>query len=412
MEQLRNIFLCRICRSTKLYSFLLLDSMPVPNGFLNKQDLKNQERLYPLEVSVCENCWLVQLKHVVPAEEMFKNYLYMPSTSFTMLEHFKSLCDDTIERFNLDKDDLVIDIGSNDGTLLCFFKEQEIQVLGIDPASNLANMARLKGIETMNDYFSKELARKIIHKKGKAMVITACNVVAHVNDLDDFFGALSMLLKEKGIVIIEFPYFLDLLEKNEFDTIYHEHLSYFSLFPFIKLLKRHHFFIFDIKRIPVHGGSLRIYITKEAESFANTVVREFLDEELAKKIDKKITYQKFAHRVKAIKRNLVNFLKKLKKEGKRIVGYGAAAKGNVLLNYCQIGVETIEYIVDSIPYKQGRYTPGTHIPIYPEMRLEKDMPDYVLLLAWNFTDEILRKQIRYREKGGRFIITIPHLRIE
>lgn len=403
---------CRICQSPKLYPFLSLGLMPIPNVFLEKQDLKKQEKLYPLQVSVCENCWLVQLKDVVPAEEMFKNYLYIPSTSFTMLEHFKSLGDDTIKRFNLDDNDLVVDIGSNDGTLLGFFKEQEIKVLGVDPAVNLANTARLKGIETINEYFSEKLAKKIIAKKEKATIITACNVVAHVNDLDDFFRASSMLLKEKGILIIEFPYFLDLLDKNEFDTIYHEHLSYFSLFPFLQLLKKHHFFIFDIKRIHVHGGSLRIYITKKAVNFVNTIVKEFLDDELVKKLDKKITYQKFAHRVKAIKKDLVDFLKKLKKGGKRIVGYGAAAKGNVLLNYCQIGVETIEYIVDSIPYKQGRYTPGTHIPIYSESRLEKDMPDYVLLLAWNFVDEILRKQVRYREKGGRFIITIPHLRIE
>ncbi len=412
MRQLKNNFLCRICQSTKLYPFLSLGSMPIPNGFLEKQDLKNQEKLYPLQVSVCENCWLVQLKHVVSAEEMFKNYLYIPSTSFTMLEHFKSLCDDTVKQFNLDENDLVVDIGSNDGTLLGFFKEQEIKILGVDPATNLANTACLKGIETINNYFSEILAKEIVAKKGKATVITACNVVAHINDLDDFFRAMSILLKEKGTVIIEFPYFLDLLDKNEFDTIYHEHLSYFSLFPFLQLLKKHHFLIFDIKRIPVHGGSLRIHIVKEAGNFVDKIVNEFLDEELAKKIDKKITYQNFAHRVKSIKRDLVDFLGKLKKQGKRIAGYGAAAKGNVLLNYCQIGIETIEYIVDSIPYKQGRYTPGTHIPIYPESRLEKDMPDYVLLLAWNFADEILRKQMKYREKGGQFIITIPYLRIE
>lgn len=404
---------CRICGSSDLYNFLSLESMPIPNGFMEKQDLKKKEDYFPLGVYVCQSCWLVQLTHVIPADIMFKNYLYIPSTSTTMLTHFKEMAEELIRSYGLKPHDLVIDIGSNDGTLLSFFKGQEMDVLGIDPASNLAQVARLKGIDTIDDFFTPELASSLVKKNKKAKIITATNVVAHMDSIHDLCRGIEILLDKNGVFIMEFPYLIDLLDKNEFDTIYHEHLSYFSITPLVELFKKHNLRIINIKRMPVHGGSIRVHVVKTDSKYkVNNSVEEFLKNEFLKKINKKSTYEDFGRRVKMIRRDLVSYLKKLKKQHKKVIGYGAAAKGNVLLNYCHIGPKLLDYIVDSIPYKQGRYTPGTHIPIYPESRIAKDMPDYILLLAWNFADEILKKQMNYREKGGQFIITIPYLRIE
>lgn len=404
---------CRICGSKNLYEFLSLGPMPIPNGFLTKEELKRPETYYPLGVYFCESCNLVQLTHVVPPEIMFKNYLYIPSTSTTMLQHFEELANETVEKFKLSPKDLVIDIGSNDGTLLNYFKEHEIKILGIDPASNLVKIAQLKGIETIDDFFTIKLAKKILKEKGKAKLITATNVVAHINNLHDLCEGISLLLDNEGVFITEFPYLPDLLSKNEFDTIYHEHLSYFAIRPLTKLFEKHQMRIFDIKRIPVHGGSIRIYVCHNQFKYKESeTVKEFQEQELLKKLHTKEPYDDFGRRVTVIKRDILNLLRRLRAQGKTIVGHGAAAKGNVLLNYCGIGTDLLDYIVDSIPFKLGRYTPGTHIPIYSEKRLENEVPDYTLLLAWNFADEILKKQIPYRMKGGQYIITIPYLRIE
>jgi SAM-dependent methyltransferase len=387
--------------------------MPIPNGFLTKEELKVKELRYPLGTYVCENCSLVQLTHVVPAKIMFKNYLYIPSTSSTMVNHFKTMADELTKELSLTNKDLVIDIGSNDGTMLGFFKENEVTVLGIDPATNLAQVARLRGIESIDDFFTSKLAKKVRKEKGKAKVITATNVVAHIDNLHDLCEGVAELLHNNGVFVTEFPYLADLLDKNEFDTIYHEHLSYFTIRPLVELFKRHNMKIVDIKKLPIHGGSIRVYITKNTSKRKPAkIVQEFVNNELLKKLNTRLPYDDFSRRVAVIKRDLVGYLKKLKKNGKKVVGYGASAKGNVMLNYCNIDTRLLDYIVDSIHYKQGRFTPGTHIPIYPETRLEKDMPDYALLLAWNFADEIIQKQSKDREKGGQFIITIPYLRIE
>ncbi len=404
---------CRICGSIRLYNFLSLDSMPIPNGFLTKEELRKSEPRYPLGVNVCEDCWLVQLTHIIPPEIMFKNYLYIPSTSTTMLQHFKSFAHTTVVDYKLSPKDLVIDIGSNDGTLLGFFKEEEIKVLGIDPASNLAQLARLKGIDTIDDFFGPELAKKVVKSHGQAKVITATNVVAHMNDIHSLCEGVDKLLTKDGVFIMEFPYLIDLIDKNEFDTIYHEHLSYFSITPLVSLFKKHNMQIYDVKRLSIHGGSVRVFVKRNDPKLKRTAaVKEILDLENLKKINKRTAYDDFARRVKVIRRDLVKYLKELKAQGKIIVGYGASAKGNVLLNYCKISTDLLDYVVDSIPYKQGRFTPGTHIPIHTENRLDRDMPHYALLLAWNFADEILQKKVDYRVKGGQFIITIPYLRIE
>ncbi|MDO8497618.1 MAG: class I SAM-dependent methyltransferase [bacterium] len=412
-KTIQKVKVCRICGSSKLYPFLSLGKMPIPNGFIQKEELNMAERYYPLAVCVCENCWLVQLTHIVSPEIMFRNYVYIPSTSVTMVDHFRSMANAIVDKYKLNGSDLVVDVGSNDGTLLSFFKGKEIKVLGVDPSENLSAISNLKGIETMNNFFGIEVAEKIRKEKGKAKVVTATNVLAHIHDLDDICKGVNILLENEGLFIVEFPYFLDLIDKNEFDSIYHEHLSYFSLKPLCYLFQKYNLHIIDIKKVPVHGGSLRIFVSNVKSRYKPSLrVKDFLERESLRKLNRRSTYNEFARRVKAIRRDLVSLLKRLKLQGKRIVGYGAAAKGNVLLNYCKLDSHTIEYIVDSIPYKQGKFTPGTHIPIYPETRLENDTPDYVLLLAWNFADEILRKQVKYRERDGEFIITIPYLRIE
>lgn len=404
---------CRICGSDKLYKFLSLDSMPIPNGFLAKEELKKTEQHYPLGTFVCENCTLIQLTHVVPAEIMFKNYLYIPSTSTTMVKHFEALADQTVKDFKVKPGDLVVDIGSNDGILLKFFKAHEAQVLGIDPATNLAIVARLSGINTIDDFFTEKLAKKVAREMGKAKIITATNVVAHIHDIHDLFKGISTLLDKNGIFIGEFPYALDMLKKNEFDTIYHEHLSYFSLTALDWLFKKHGLKLVDVKKQAVHGGSIRVYVGLRGSKHKPTkAAAQFLQDEKEAGLTTRQPYEEFADRTQKIRGDLVALLKKLKKNGKRIIGYGAAAKGNVMLNFCKIGPNLIEYIVDSVPYKQGLYTPGTHIPIYPEKKLETDFPDYVVILAWNFADEIMRKQEAYRQKGGQFIIAIPNVRIE
>jgi len=404
---------CRICASTDLFEYLSLDTMPIPNGFLAEKELGGPEPHYPLGVYVCMNCTLSQLTHVIPAEIMFRNYLYIPSTSKTMIQHFESMAADAVERFDVKPGELVVDIGSNDGTLLKFFKAHEAQVLGIDPASNLAIVARMNGVNTLDDFFSSRIAKEVAASQGKARIITATNVVAHVDDIHDFFKGVKELLAPEGVFIGEFPYGKDMHDKNEFDTVYHEHLSYFSIHSLKALFERHELKLADIVKQRVHGGSVRVFVThKNASHKVSPAIKEFLDAEDEAGMTKREYYEAFAERVHKIRKDLTALLKKLKGEGKRIIGYGAAAKGNVTLNYCKIGTDLLDYIVDSVPYKQGRFTPGTHVPIFPELKLEKDNPDYVLLLAWNFADEIMQKQESYREKGGQFIIAIPNVRVE
>jgi len=404
---------CRICTSTRLSEFLSLGSMPIPNGFMEKRDIAKNEKRYPLSACVCKNCWLVQLTHTIPPEIMFKNYLYIPSTSTTMVSHFKHISDELISAFRLSQKKLVVDIGSNDGTLLSFFKKKKIKILGVDPAENLAKLSSRKGIPTINAYMTEKLAQQIILKHGSAAVVTATNVVAHINDLQDLMKSVEVLLEKQGVFVMEFPYLVDLMQKNEFDTIYHEHLSYFSINPLLILFKMHKLRLIDVKRDSIHGGSLRLHIARKSSSYKeHKRVKELILQEKLKKLNSLDTYDEFARRVRTIKRDLVNYLKRLRGAGKRIVGYGASAKGNVLMNYCRIDNSLLDYVVDSIPFKQGKYTPGTHLSIYPEKKLLKDMPDYALLMSWNFADEILKKNQTYRERGGQFIITIPYLRIE
>lgn len=410
-KEVFKLEVCRACDSSNLLLFLQLGPTPVPNGFLKSYHRHRSEKFYPLDVCFCKDCGLVQLAHVVSPKVMFKNYVYIPSTSETMRTHFASLAKNAIKKTSAKEGDLVIDIGSNDGTLLKSFKGLGMKILGVDPAENLAKKANQEGVNTLCALFTKEVAKKIKKEYGSAKIITATNVVAHVHDLHDFLEGIKILLSNDELFIAEFPYLHNLIEGVEFDTIYQEHLTYFSITPFDKLVKRHGMSLVDVQRLPVHGGSVRVFVSKQPSLKQSSAVRKLLKLEKTKGLLESETYLKFRRKVDKVRHELVQLLWGLRLKNKQVVGYGASAKGNVMLNYCRIGPETLDYIVDSISYKQGKYTPGMHIPIFPESKLLEDRPDYTLLLAWNFADEIIKKQTEYRKRGGKFILAIPKLRV-
>ena len=402
---------CRVCRGEALHKFLSLGPMPLANRFLREDQLSMPEPYYPLDVYYCNTCGLVQLGYTVPPEVMFKDYPYLTSPSEPMKAHFARLAEDLIQRFNLLWEGLIVDIGSNDGTLLKNFQKHNIATLGVEPADNIAEWARSHGIETLNDFFSEGVAHKICAEKGQAKVILATNVFAHVDDLEDFLNGINCLLADDGILVIEVPYLVDLLNNLEFDTIYHEHLSYFAVRPLVTLFSRFGMGIVKVDRIGVHGGSLRLYVQKSADSLSSPSVNELLKLEMEAKLDSLDTYRKFADGVAQVREDLLSLLRALKAQGARITGYGAAAKGNTLLNYCKIGTDILDCITDTTPLKQGRYTPGMHIPVLPESHFHEASPDYALLLAWNYANEILQKEEKYRQAGGKFIVPIPKPRL-
>lgn len=412
MTRVKEVHNCRVCDSKDLYTFLDLGLLPIPNGFLDKDDLSKEEKTYPLVVAYCRSCSLTQVKYIVNPEIMFKNYLYIPSASQTRLDNFRGLLNDARKRISIDSSSLAVDIGSNDGSLLSVFKNEGIPVLGIDPAENLVKVATLNGIPTMLGYFGVDMAKKAKKERGQADVAYATNVFAHISDIKEFLGGLEVLLKPNGIFISQFPYIVDLLRENQFDTIYHEHLSYFSIKSLLVLASNTGMEIFDIEHSELDGGSVKVYWKKKTNMSQNIIQKNidaFLknEEELGLYTDK--IYDEFAKRVKGLKKTVKKELLLLKKAKKRIVGYGAAAKGNIMLNYFGIGTDILDYLVDSTLYKQGKFTPGTHIPIYAESKIMETMPDYVLILAWNFKKEIIKKNDAYTRKGGKYIVAIPSL---
>jgi SAM-dependent methyltransferase len=327
-----------------------------------------------------------------------------------MQNHFASLAEEVISDFKLGKNSLVVDIGSHDGTLLTAFSKHGPRVLGVEPASNIAKIAESKGIRTVNDFFGEKLADKILDRHGHADVILATNVLAHVDDLDDFLKGIKRLLSDDGVFIIEVPYLLNLLENREFDTIYHEHLSYFALHPLLRLFRKFGMEIVDVKQNAIHGGSIRVFAQKTGKKQSPDIAR-LLSMERREGLDSFETYVKFSGAVAALREKLVELLKMLKSRGARISGYGASAKGNVLLNYCRIGPDMLEYVIDTTPFQQGLFTPGMHIPVSAGSRLREDPTDYTLLLAWNYADDILKKEKEYRQKGGKFIFPVPEPKV-
>lgn len=413
-REITKIKKCRICDSTDLVEVIDLNSQPIPNGFLPKEALKIKEKAYPLHVSFCQNCSLMQLTYLVTPKIMFDNYLYIPSASKTRINHFKNIADEVMQRAQLNEKSLVIDVGSNDGSLLTAFKNIGVKTLGIDPAENLVKVAELKGIQTVHGYFDSKLALQVAKKYGKAKAICATNVIAHIPNLHEVMKGGDILLEDSGIFFMQFPYSLDLLEKNLFDTIYHEHLSYFSVKSLMYLADTSNLEIFDIEKDELDGGSLKVYWKKKTnkkQKINHDKISRLLKEEEKYGLHEIDVYIKFAARIEKLKNQTVKRLKALKKSNKHIVGYGAAAKANVLLNYFEIDVKTIDYIVDSTPYKQGLYAPGSHIPIYSEEKIYETNPDYVLIFAWNFSKEIIEKNKKYKKDGGKFILVVPTFKI-
>jgi len=396
---------CRICSSKNLKMVLDLGEQPPANSFIDQNQLNSTEFKFPLRLFWCSDCFLVQLLDIVDKEYLFKNYFYMTSASKPIVDHFKKYAQDVYKEFLEGKNDqFVVEIGSNDGSLLSEFKKLGTSILGIEPATNLSNLANQSSITTKNTFFSSQLSKEII-KSHHASVVVANNVIAHVEDLHDLMEGIQILIGNDGIFIFEVPYLLDLIKKLEFDTIYHEHLSYFSILPLLKLVKQFGLEIFDIRKQSVHGGTLRIFVSKKDNYQINNSVNFFINEENKLGLDKIEFYHKFSTNVEELKKNLLKLLTQLKKENKSLLGYGAPAKGNVLLNYCGIDTNFLDYIVDTTPLKQGKYTPGMHIPIIPPKNLKNT--DVALLLAWNYESEILLKEKIFRENGGKFLIPLP-----
>lgn len=399
---------CRICRGRELREFLSLGKTPLANSFLSKDELAKGEDSFPLALCFCPRCKLVQLTHVVAAEKMFRNYVYLSSTTNTFRVHFTKMGEDISKEFGLGKNSLAVDIGSNDGILLKGFQKANVQTVGVEPATNIAKIAEQNGVETINNFFSKEVVQEIISRKGHADVVTATNVFAHINDIDAVATDVKALLKTEGIFVIEIQYIVDMIEKMTFDNIYHEHVSFYSLTSLDYFFRKHGMQIFNVERNDSHGGTLRAFMKKSGSGHKiSPSVKELLDYEENIGIKDFKIYKDFADRVYGVKEKLVSSIKKIKGQGKKIAAYGAPAKGNTLLNFCRIGSDYIDYVVDDNPLKVGLYTPGTHIPVVNSKHLEENVPDYILVLAWNFAKEILEKTRGYREKGVRFIIPLP-----
>ena len=405
---------CRACDTNLGEPFLSLGNSPLSNAYLMKDDLNKMEPYYPLELYICESCYLVQLEEFERAKNIFSSsYAYFSSYSESWLKHCKNYTEMMIDRFGFDNSSFVVEIASNDGYLLQYFKQNGIPVLGIEPASNTAEAAIKKGIPTDITFFDTLYAKKM-RKSGKlADLILGNNVLAHNPNLNDFVEGLKTALKSDGIITMEFPHLFKLVEGNQFDTIYHEHFSYFSFYTVQKLFASHGLEIFDVEEIPTHGGSLRIY-ARHMDDISKVITGNVMDllkkEEAAGVFDLSIYYN-FGEKVKLTKRKLLQFLIQAKNEGKRIVGYGAPAKGNTLLNYCGIRTDFLDYTVDSSPHKQNKYLPGTHIPIKHPDKIKEDKPDYVLILPWNIMDEIIEQMSFIRKWGGKFIVPIPEVRI-
>ena len=404
---------CRFCKAELHHTFVDLGMSPLCESYLRPEQLNQMESFYPLHVFVCERCFLVQLEEFVSPDRIFTEYAYFSSYSDSWLDHCRHYAEQMLGRFCLSERSLVVELASNDGYLLQYFVRKGIPVLGIEPAANVAKAAEEKGIPTLVRFFGKQLASELASLGKKADLLVGNNVLAQVPDLCDFVAGMKTLLKPQGVLTLEFPHLLKLMEGNQFDTIYHEHFSYFSFLAAQEIFRAHGLELFDVEEVPTHGGSLRIF-GRHAEDASKPVTSRVLElsareESLGlKNLD---SYRAFSEGVKKTKRELLRCLIKAKDERKSIVGYGAPGKGNTLLNYCGVGKDLIDYTVDRNPYKQGRFTPGTHIPIYPPERIRETQPDYLLILPWNLKSEIMQQMSFVRQWGGKFIVPIPEAAI-
>ena len=404
----KQIDTCRMCESKDLYDFLDLGLMPPADGILSPEELNEPEILFPLKVCQCKNCGLTQLKYVVNPELLYGDkYRYESSITKTGVKHFKEMAYAIAERFNFPSNSLAVDIGSNVGVLLEGFKEKGFRVLGIDPAPKIARIANERGIETWPEFISSAVAERILASKGKAKVITATNVFAHIDDKETLMRCVSHLLDDDGIFVVEAPYLVDLIDKLEYDTIYLDHLEYTSVRPLINFFNKSGMEVFDVELYEIHGSSLRIFVSKKGRRDITANVQKFLDIEEQKGIYKKEVLDNFAENVKNHKKVFLELLHDLKKKNKKVVGISAPAKGNTLLNYCKIDNHLVEYTTEKSIIKQGNYTPGMRIPIHGDEKLLQDDAHYGVILAWNFAKEIMENNKEFLKKGGKFIIPIP-----
>jgi hypothetical protein len=404
---------CRFCGTRLRHTFVDLGMSPLANTYLTPGQLNRMEPFYPLHVYVCERCFLVQLEECASPESIFSDYAYFASYSESWLRHAERYVEMAIERFGLAPHSQVVEIASNDGYLLQYFVAKSIPVLGIEPAANVAETAIQKGIPTRVEFFGEDMARRMVAEGLQADLVVGNNVLAHVPRLNDFVCGLNILLHPHGVITLEFPHLLRLMAENQFDTIYHEHFSYFSFTTVEKIFATHGLTLFDVEELPTHGGSLRVYAchAEDASQAVYSRVIELRAREEAAGLLGLDCYRSYTECVKETKRKLLTFLISAKREGKTLVGYGAPAKGNTLLNYCGIRTDFIDYTVDRSPHKQGHFLPGTHIPIYHPDKIKATRPDYLLILPWNLVDEITEQTGYIREWGGQFVVPIPEVRV-
>lgn len=401
---------CRICKGNKLERILSLGDQPPVDNFIEVGD-ENKESRYPLDVYFCTTCNLVQLLDVVDEDELFHGgYAYFSSASKPLVEHFGAYADAIKKRYKLSSQDLVVDIGSNDGVLLKFFTDTS-RVLGIEPSANVATVAREEGVETLDGFFTKKMAKDIVAKYGKAKIVTANNVFAHIDDLDEIVSGVKELLADDGVFVTESHYLLDLIEHMEFDTVYHEHLCYYSVKPLCHLFERFDMEVAAVERVKTHGGSIRVFARKKMGNSIDSSVNELLELEEQSGLHSLSRFRDFQKDAEEVRNKLVSLIRGFRKEDKVVVAYGAPAKGNTLLNFCGFTSDDISYVTDITPYKIGRLTPGSRIPVVSPEILKTETPDYILLLAWNYRDFILEKESDLRSRGAKFIIPIPNVEV-
>src|SRR2546421_4540284 len=404
---------CRFCGTKLEHTFVDLGMSPLCESYVSADHLNDMEPFYPLHVYVCGECFLVQLQEFVEREHIFSDYAYFSSYSDSWLAHAKKYTGQMVERFGINGQSFVVELASNDGYLLQYFVERQIPVLGIEPAANVAEVATKKGVPTLVKFFGRDTARELAACGKQADLLLGNNVLAQVPDLNDFVGGMKILLKPGGVITMEFPHLQRLMEQNQFDTIYHEHFSYFSLVTTERIFAAHGLKLFDVEELPTHGGSLRIHACHADDS--SKAVSDAIDSLRVREqkygLDCLERYLAFGENVKETKRKLLDFLIRARREGKKIVGYGAPGKGNTLLNYCGIRTDFLEFTVDRNPYKHGKFLPGTHIPIFPTEELRAARPDYVFILPWNLKDEIIGQLSFARDWGGKFIVPIPEVKV-
>lgn len=403
---------CRFCAAPLVHTFVDLGLSPIANAFPGADDLGKDEPFYPLHTFVCTECFLVQLEEFETPDQIFSDYVYFSSYSDSWLAHAKRFADAATKRFGLSDGSRVVEVASNDGYLLQYFKQKGIPVFGIEPAGNVAEVAIKAGIDTISEFFGTTLAEQLREEGKLGNLVVGNNVLAHVPDVNDFVGGLKIVLAKDGVLSMEFPHLLKLIEQTQFDTIYHEHFSYYSLLTVQRMFAHHGLIVFDVDELPTHGGSLRVYAQHpEGSQPHSDAVDKLLATERAAGLDTIEGYANFAEQVVKVKADLLAFLEQAAREGKTVVGYGAPAKGNTLLNYCGVSTELIEYTVDRSPHKQDLYLPGTHLPVHAPEHIAETKPDYVLVLPWNLKDEVAEQMAHIREWGGKFVVPIPELTV-